>query len=107
MRADAEELAVLADVTPDGRYDPSDRQQAERLLKAFDVEITEDTGGLFDGWSVLWKYGGGVVCPVMPEEDARLLIALSCYLYLVGVDVSLTDTLAYWYVRGPKLLKAY
>lgn len=89
----------------EGRYDPRNEEQARLFLSTFQVTIRKETEAPFIGsWSALWRHGGGVVCPPMPEEEAVKLIALSCYLYLVGVEGSLTDELAYWCIRGPTSL---
>jgi len=107
-RANTEEQTLLDEILGSNRhYDPDDKDQRERFIKAFNIEIVEEKGSEkfpFSGWSVLWKHGGGLVCPPMPEDDARTVIALACYLDLCGVDVSLTNRMAYWYIRGPKLV---
>jgi hypothetical protein len=92
---------LLDGVLSDHYYDPQDRVQRDALLRVFNVEISREDDESLPGWSRLWKYGGGLACPLVPEDEARSIIALSCYLYLVGVEVSLCDTLAYWYFRGP------
>jgi len=88
-------------VLGDNHYNPRDKVQRDALLTAFNVEIRREDDESLPGWSRLWEYGGGLACPMVPEDEARSIIALSCYLYLVGVEVSLCDTLAYWYFRGP------
>lgn len=89
----------------EGRYDPRNLEQARLFLSKFEITVSQETEApLVGSWSALWRHGGGVMCPPMPEEEAVTLIALSCYLYLVGVEVSLTDELAYWCIRGPQLL---
>jgi hypothetical protein len=91
----------LGSVLGERHYDPRDKVQRDALLTAFGVEIRREDGEPRAGWSRLWKYGGGIICPLVPEDEARSIIALSCYLYLVGVEVGLCDTLAYLYFRGP------
>jgi len=92
---------LLDAVLGDSHYKPRDKVQRDALLAAFNVEIRREDHEPVAGWSRLWEYGGGLVCPMVPEDEARSIIALSCYLYLVGVEVGLCNTLAYWYFRGP------
>ena len=98
MRRDQHILDAVIGNSP---YNPQDRLQRDALLTAFNVEISREDDERLSGWSVLWKYGGGLACPMVPEDEARSIIALSCYLYLVGVEVGICDTLAYRYFRGP------
>ncbi len=100
MRADATEQKTLDAVTRDGHYDPADAVQREALLTAFNVQITKDEEESYPGWCILWKHGGGLVCPLSFDEDtARSVIVLALYLDLCGVDVALSCTLAYLYFK--------
>lgn len=88
-----------------GVFDPLNQAQQTAFLRDFNIKIFNDQNAedpRFSGWSITWRYGGGLVCPPLPERDARIIIVLSCYLLLCGVDGGLVDELAYWYVRGPQ-----
>lgn len=89
---------------PPADFDPDDQEQVEALLKTYNVEISADHSPIYSGWGVLYKGGGGIMCPFLPYDPdgkrARRVIALSVYLHLVGVNVALCDRLAYWFEHG-------
>lgn len=92
---------------PPHQFDPTDHEQVESLLRLYSVEIEADNNPHLPGWGVLYKGGGGIMCPFLKgDEDgkrARAVIALSVYLHVVGVEAGLCDRLAYWFIQGPKL----
>lgn len=92
---------------PPDQFDPTDAEQVESLLKLYDVEIEADNNPTYPGWGVLYKGGGGIMCPFLKDDSdgsrARAIIALSIYLHRTGVEAGLCDTLAYWFIQGPYL----
>lgn len=88
-------------------FDPSKPEQVEALLKTYNVEISRDDNERYPGWGVLYKGGGGIMCPFLQGDKdgqrARAVIAFSVYLHLKGVNVALCDRIAYWYIQGPVL----
>ncbi len=84
-------------------------QAIELFLEKFNVKIEADYEKPCSGWAVGYSGGAGIMCPFLKGDDdgkkARKVIALSVYLHLKGVDASLCDRLAYWYVQGPFLLE--
>jgi len=92
---------------PPDDFDPSEPEQVEQLLKTYNVEISKDESEPLPGWGVLYKGGGGRMCPFLKGDDdgkrARAVIAFSVYLHLKGVNVALCDRVAYWYIQGPEL----
>ncbi len=92
---------------PPSDFDPDDPEQVEALLKMYNVTIEEDNSPTYPGWGVLYKGGGGVMCPFLRGDTdgkrARAVIALSVYLHVVGVNVALCDRIAYWFIQGPYL----
>jgi hypothetical protein len=92
---------------PPSQFDPLDEAQVETVLNMYDVKIEADHNPVLPGWGVLYKGGGGIMCPFLKgDEDgkrARAVIALSVYLHVVGVDAGLCDRMAYWFIQGPHL----